>query len=132
MPEQDLDKSIANRIEELHREQRRLDEHQRKTEERLQRIEGELRQLQAKDDEDLAPARSKTEDIDEMVDDLKRAPKSFSELRGKKLYGIFAISHPSPQVREWVLSEGFYYGTIIDEILALDVPEDFPPRVFGR
>jgi len=211
MPEKDLERLITDLEEELHWELGNLDERQRKTDERLQRIEGQLRRLLVKDDEELGPAESeteqgiddlcpedndhlydskysltrasmsdvlykrfgmnmtaeswstkhdgkwvkigftahsfenkeeaylvhqcsrlKTDDIDWLVEDLTRAQKFFDEFRGKKLYGIIAVSHPSPQAEERVLREGFYYGTITDEIFELKAPpEGFKPRVFG-
>jgi len=70
------------------------------------------------------------EAIDQMKRLLERFPQFFPEHRDKELYGILAAVDLSADLRQQILAEGLYVARIEEDVFALDVPEDFQPRVF--
>ena len=71
------------------------------------------------------------EAIEQMKRLLARFPQFFPEHRDKELYGILAAVDLSADLRRQILAEGLYVARIEDDVFALDVPEDFQPRVWS-
>lgn len=71
------------------------------------------------------------EAIEQMKRLLARFPQFFPEHRDKEVYGILAAVDLSAELRRQILGEGLYVARIEDDVFALDVPEDFQPRVWS-
>jgi hypothetical protein len=70
------------------------------------------------------------EDITQLKSILQRFRRFFPEHKDKKLYGILAAVHVSPELREKILQEGFYVARIHDQVFELDIPDNFQPRLY--
>ena len=70
------------------------------------------------------------ESISQLKSILQRFRRFFPEHKDKKLYGILAAVHLSPELREKILQEGFYVARIHDQVFELDIPDNFQPRLY--
>ena len=70
------------------------------------------------------------EDITQLKSILQRFRSFFPEHKDKKLYGILAAVHLSPELREKILQEGFYVARIHDQVFELDIPDNFQPQTY--
>ncbi|MDJ0669986.1 MAG: DUF3782 domain-containing protein [Microcystis sp. M53598_WE2] len=70
------------------------------------------------------------EDITQLKSILQRFRRFFPEHKDKKLYGILAAVHVSPELREKILQEGFYVARIHDQVFELDIPDNFQPQTY--
>ena len=65
--------------------------------------------------------------LQNIMDNFRRF---FPEHKNKKLFGILAAIDMTSEIKEKVLSLGFYTAKIKDEIFSLDIPAGFKPRTF--
>ena len=72
----------------------------------------------------------KEESITQLKSILQRFRAFFPEHKDKQLYGILAAVDMSPDLREKTLQEGFYVAHIHDQVLELDIPENFQPQSY--
>jgi hypothetical protein len=70
------------------------------------------------------------EDITQLKSILQRFRRFFPEHKDKKLYGILAAVHVSPELREKILQEGLYVARIHDQVFELDIPDNFQPQTY--
>ena len=77
-------------------------------------------------------SRLKDDDINNMLDDLKRFPQFFPEHNDKDLYGIISAVDINEQMKKKVLDTGLYLGVINDETFTLEVPEEFKAKKFNE
>ena len=75
-------------------------------------------------------SHAKEESITQLKSILQRFRSFFSEHKDKKLYGILAAVHVSPELREKILREGFYVARIHDQVFELDIPDNFQPQTY--
>ncbi len=75
-------------------------------------------------------SHAKEESITQLKSILQRFRSFFSEHKDKKLYGILAAVHVSPELREKILQEGFYVARIHDQVFELDIPDNFQPQTY--
>ncbi|TRT43457.1 MAG: DUF3782 domain-containing protein [Microcystis aeruginosa Ma_QC_C_20070703_M131] len=73
-------------------------------------------------------SHAREESITQLKSILQRFRSFFPEHKDKKLYGILAAVHVSPELREKILQEGFYVARIHDQVFELDIPDNFQPR----
>jgi hypothetical protein len=76
-------------------------------------------------------SRLRTEELNEILENLKRFPKFFPEHKNKALYGIVAAVDVPEQMKKKVLDAGLYLALIRDDTFQLDVPEGFQPKKFN-
>lgn len=76
-------------------------------------------------------SRLRTEELNEILENLKRFPQFFPEHQNKALYGIVAAVDVPEQMKKKVLKEGLYLALIRDDTFQLDVPEGFQPKRFN-
>nr|NCR33129.1 DUF3782 domain-containing protein [Microcystis aeruginosa L211-101] len=60
-------------------------------------------------------SHAREESISQLKSILQRFRRFFPEHKDKKLYGILAAVHVSPELREKILQEGFYVARIHDQ-----------------
>ena len=65
--------------------------------------------------------------LQKIMDNFRRF---FPEHNGKKLYGILAAVDMTTELKEKILSLGFYTAKIKEDIFSLDVPADFKAKAF--
>jgi hypothetical protein len=65
------------------------------------------------------------EGITQLQTIMKNFRKFFPEHKDKKLFGILAAVDMSTQLKNKILSLGFYAASIKEDIFSLDVPSDF-------
>ncbi len=75
-------------------------------------------------------SHAREESITQLKSILQRFRRFFPEHKDKKLYGILAAVHVSPELREKILQEGFYVARIHDQVFELDIPDNFQPRLY--
>ncbi len=75
-------------------------------------------------------SHAREESITQLKSILQRFRSFFPEHKDKKLYGILAAVHVSPELREKILQEGFYVARIHDQVFELDIPDNFQPRPY--
>jgi hypothetical protein len=75
-------------------------------------------------------SHAREESISQLKSILQRFRSFFPEHKDKKLYGILAAVHLSPELREKILQEGFYVARIHDQVFELDIPDNFQPRLY--
>ncbi|WOB67856.1 DUF3782 domain-containing protein [Microcystis aeruginosa] len=75
-------------------------------------------------------SHAREESITQLKSILQRFRRFFPEHKDKKLYGILAAVHVSPELREKILQEGFYVARIHDQVFELDIPDNFQPRPY--
>ncbi|MFM6632010.1 MAG: DUF3782 domain-containing protein [Microcystis panniformis] len=75
-------------------------------------------------------SHAREESISQLKSILQRFRNFFPEHKDKKLYGILAAVHVSPELREKILQEGFYVARIHDQVFELDIPDNFQPRPY--
>ena len=75
-------------------------------------------------------SHAKEESITQLKSILQRFRSFFPEHKDKKLYGILAAVHVSPELREKILQEGFYVARIHDQVFELDIPDNFQPQSY--
>ena len=75
-------------------------------------------------------SHAREESISQLKSILQRFRRFFPEHKDKKLYGILAAVHVSPELREKILQEGFYVARIHDQVFELDIPDNFQPRLY--
>ena len=75
-------------------------------------------------------SHAREESISQLKSILQRFRNFFPEHKDKKLYGILAAVHLSPELREKILQEGFYVARIHDQVFELDIPDNFQPRLY--
>jgi RecB family endonuclease NucS len=75
-------------------------------------------------------SHAREESISQLKSILQRFRRFFPEHKDKKLYGILAAVHLSPELREKILQEGFYVARIHDQVFELDIPDNFQPRLY--
>jgi hypothetical protein len=75
-------------------------------------------------------SHAREESISQLKSILQRFRSFFPEHKDKKLYGILAAVHLSPELREKILQEGFYVARIHDQVFELDIPDNFQPRPY--
>jgi len=75
-------------------------------------------------------SHAREESISQLKSILQRFRSFFPEHKDKKLYGILAAVHVSPELREKILQEGFYVARIHDQVFELDIPDNFQPRPY--
>ena len=75
-------------------------------------------------------SHAREESITQLKSILQRFRSFFPEHKDKKLYGILAAVHLSPELREKILQEGFYVARIHDQVFELDIPDNFQPRLY--
>uniref|UniRef100_UPI00123081D0 DUF3782 domain-containing protein n=1 Tax=Microcystis aeruginosa TaxID=1126 RepID=UPI00123081D0 len=73
-------------------------------------------------------SHAREESITQLKSILQRFRRFFPEHKDKKLYGILAAVHVSPELREKILQEGFYVARIHDQVFELDIPDNFQPQ----
>jgi hypothetical protein len=76
-------------------------------------------------------SRLRDEDLEKMLNDLKRLPEFLPEYKDKALYGIIAAVDVTEEMKRRVLDAGLYLALIRDDTFWLDVPEDFEPKRFN-
>jgi len=76
----------------------------------------------AKEEAYVVEVKSKltNDDVDRMKARLRRAPKFYDELRGKKIYGILAVVDSVEEAEKRVFKTGLYLAKIHDETFELD------------
>ena len=77
-------------------------------------------------------SRLKDDDINNMLDDLKRFHRFFPEHNDKALYGIISAVDINEQMKKKVLDTGLYLGVINDETFTLEVPKEFKAKKFNE
>ena len=75
-------------------------------------------------------SHAREESITQLKSILQRFRSFFPEHKDKKLYGILAAVHVSPELREKILQEGFYVARIHDQVFELDIPDNFQPQIY--
>ncbi len=65
--------------------------------------------------------------LQRIMDNFRRF---FPEHNGKKLYGILAAVDMTTELKEKILSLGFYTARIKEDIFSLDVPSDFKAKAY--
>jgi hypothetical protein len=75
-------------------------------------------------------SHAREESITQLKSILQRFRSFFPEHKDKKLYGILAAVHVSPELREKILREGFYVARIHDQVFELDIPDNFQPQTY--
>ncbi len=75
-------------------------------------------------------SHAREESISQLKSILQRFRRFFPEHKDKKLYGILAAVHVSPELREKILQEGLYVARIHDQVFELDIPDNFQPRLY--
>ncbi|AKV66114.1 MULTISPECIES: DUF3782 domain-containing protein [Microcystis] len=75
-------------------------------------------------------SHAREESITQLKSILQRFRRFFPEHKDKKLYGILAAVHVSPELREKILREGFYVARIHDQVFELDIPDNFQPQTY--
>ncbi len=75
-------------------------------------------------------SHAREESITQLKSILQRFRSFFPEHKDKKLYGILAAVHVSPELREKILREGFYVARIHDQVFELDIPDNFQPQIY--
>ena len=75
-------------------------------------------------------SHAREESITQLKSILQRFRRFFPEHKDKKLYGILAAVHVSPELREKILREGFYVARIHDQVFELDIPDNFQPQIY--
>ncbi len=75
-------------------------------------------------------SHAREESITQLKSILQRFRRFFPEHKDKKLYGILAAVHVSPELREKILQEGFYVARIHDQVFELDIPDNFQPQTY--
>ncbi len=65
--------------------------------------------------------------LQRIMDNFRRF---FPEHKGKKLYGILAAVDMTTELKEKILSLGFYTARIKEDIFSLDVPADFKAKAY--
>ena len=75
-------------------------------------------------------SHAREESISQLKSILQRFRRFFPEHKDKKLYGILAAVHVSPELREKILQEGFYVARIHDQVFELDIPDNFQPQTY--
>ncbi len=75
-------------------------------------------------------SHAREESITQLKSILQRFRRFFPEHKDKKLYGILAAVHVSPELREKILQEGFYVARIHDQVFELDIPDNFQPQPY--
>jgi len=65
--------------------------------------------------------------LQKIMDNFRRF---FPEHNGKKLYGILAAVDMTTELKEKILSLGFYTAKIKEDIFSLDVPSDFKAKAY--
>jgi len=65
--------------------------------------------------------------LQKIMDNFRRF---FPEHNGKKLYGILAAVDMTTELKEKILSLGFYTAKIKEDIFSLDVPIDFKAKAY--
>ena len=75
-------------------------------------------------------SHAREESITQLKSILQRFRSFFPEHKDKKLYGILAAVHVSPELREKILQDGFYVARIHDQVFELDIPDNFQPRPY--
>jgi hypothetical protein len=75
-------------------------------------------------------SHAREESITQLKSILQRFRSFFPEHKDKKLYGILAAVHVSPELREKILQEGFYVARIHDQVFELDIPDNFQPQTY--
>ncbi len=75
-------------------------------------------------------SHAREESITQLKSILQRFRRFFPEHKDKKLYGILAAVHVSPELREKILQEGFYVARIHDQVFELDIPDNFQPQIY--
>jgi len=73
----------------------------------------------------------RSNDLEKMIDDLKRLPRFFPEHKNKTLYGILAAVDVTDEMKKQILDSGIYLALIRDDTFCLDVPENFKPKRFN-
>ena len=61
---------------------------------------------------------------------MSKFRRFFPEHKDKKLYGILAAVDMSRELKERILSLGFYPASIKEDIFSLDVPADFKAKAY--
>ena len=72
----------------------------------------------------------KEEGITQLQKIIKNFRKFFPEHKDKKLFGILAAVDMSTQLKNRILSLGFYAASIKEDIFSLDVPADFTAKSY--
>ena len=72
----------------------------------------------------------KEEGITQLQKIMKNFRKFFPEHKDKKLFGILAAVDMSTQLKNRILSLGFYTASIKEDIFSLDVPPDFTAKSY--
>ena len=75
-------------------------------------------------------SHAREESITQLKSILQRFRSFFPEHKDKKLYGILAAVHVSPELREKILQEGLYVARIHDQVFELDIPDNFQPQTY--
>lgn len=70
------------------------------------------------------------EGITQLQKMMKKFRYFFPEHRDKKLYGILAAVDMSNELKQKILSLGFYSATIKEDVFSLDVPSDFQAKAY--
>ena len=77
-----------------------------------------------------AKSHLKEEGIVQLQKIIKNFRKFFPEYKDKKLFGILAAVDMSTQLKNRILSLGFYAASIKEDIFSLDVPSDFHAKSY--
>ena len=72
----------------------------------------------------------KEEGITQLQKIIENFRKFFPEHKDKKLFGILAAVDMSTQLKNRILSLGFYAASIKEDIFSLDVPADFTAKSY--
>jgi hypothetical protein len=70
------------------------------------------------------------EDLQQVLNTLREAPKFFPPLKDRRLYGIVAAVEIPENMRHRVLKAGLYLALIHEDTFKLAVPRGFKPKVF--
>lgn len=70
------------------------------------------------------------EGITQLQNIIKNFRRFFPEHNDKKLFGILAVIDMTTELRERILSLGFYTANIKEDIFSLNVPGNFIPRAY--
>jgi hypothetical protein len=75
-------------------------------------------------------SRVREDELRQVLNSLRGAPKFFPELKDKRLYGIVVAVEIAEGMKQRVLSAGLYLVLPHDDTFKLAVPRGFKPKVF--
>lgn len=70
-------------------------------------------------------SRLRDDDIDKMIEKLRKFPKFFPEHRDKALFGVITAIDVTDEMKKKVLEAGLYFAEIDDETFTLKIPKGF-------